>query len=95
MESWAPYLKFYGTHSIEAPFYVLLSPIRVRGKTITAGEEFYLNPVPYRRDNLLLYPFEVSAERVQTEALILFQPLFETIANAFGLARSPVRHGRR
>ena len=46
------------------------------------------NPVPYRRELLHLPEVLVSAEQQDTDAPTLMRPMFDTLANAFGLAKS-------
>lgn len=89
LQSWPRYLAFLQGHEVEAPLYVLISILRVRGKMVLVPQDSLdFSPAPFRRDNLLLSPFEISAETIQREAHTLFRPLFDNVANAFGLPRS-------
>jgi len=46
------------------------------------------NPVSYRRELLHLPEVVVSAEQQDTDAPTLMRPMFDTLANAFGRAKS-------
>lgn len=86
--AWTRRTKVLERHGVEPPIYVMASLLNVGGRTMYVPPELSVRPAAYRRDNLLLPPFEVTTEKLTLQPTELFRPLFNTIANAFGLACS-------
>jgi hypothetical protein len=77
-------------HGIEAPFFVFLTLTDVRGVSLYLRHPYSLDysPARYHRDQLTLPEVVITADQLDRQAHLLFQPLFDTLANAFGLPKS-------
>jgi len=88
IESWKHYLAFANNFGIEAPFYVFLSVLNVKGFKPAVSPSISVSSVPSRRDSILLSGIEVGSDRLTEAPIVIFKRLFHTLANAFGLPRS-------
>jgi hypothetical protein len=88
VQGWQRYTMFAKFFGVEAPFYVFLSMLNIKG--IEPQVSFFISssPVPSRRDSILFPEVEVAADRLTAGPCIIFTRLFDTLANAFGLERS-------
>jgi hypothetical protein len=88
IESWKHYLAFANNFGVEAPFYVFLSVLNVKGFEPAVSPSISVSSVPSRRDAILFSEIEVGADRLAEAPIVIFKRLFDTLANAFGLPRS-------
>jgi Putative DNA-binding domain len=92
LEGWAALTGTAREYGIEAPFYIFVSIIGVRGVAAHFPETWMLdeNTVrPCRQDRLVLPELEVGIDSVGQPSTALFKDIFDRIANAFGLSGSP------
>ena len=76
--------KKYG---VEAPFYILLSLLRVKGYYMALSRSDYDESYPIDRPNLLLPPAVFDSFESDVDQVLL--PVFNRVWNASGVARSP------
>jgi Putative DNA-binding domain len=89
LEGWSNSLLFFRQHGIEPPLYAFVTLTNMKGIVgFTQQDHIVEDSAPYRRDLLSLPELVVSAEQLDTDAPILWRHLFDTLANAFGFARS-------
>jgi hypothetical protein len=88
VQGWQRYMTFAKFFGVEAPFYVFLSMLNIKGFEPQVSFFISPSPVPSRRDSILFPEVEVASDRVTVEPAVIFTRLFDTLANAFGLMRS-------
>jgi hypothetical protein len=86
MTAWTNYVRFCQRHGIEPPLYLFLTLTTVRNVNLRVPQMHTENPVPYRQDILRLP--EIVILDIDTPNAPLLKPLFDRLANAFGLAGS-------
>jgi hypothetical protein len=79
------FAKFF---AIEAPFYVFLSMLNIKGAEPQVSFLISPSPVPSRRDSILFSEVEIASDRLTVGPGVIFTRLFDTLANAFGLVHS-------
>jgi hypothetical protein len=87
-QGWQRYTMFAKFFGIEAPFYVFLSMLNIKGFEPEASFFISPSPVPSRRDSILFPEVELASDRLAQGPGVIFARLFDTLANAFGLERS-------
>jgi len=88
LESWGPYFDILRQHGVQPPVYAAISLIGVRGLAPVADVGLDLYGAQYRRDQLILPELEITAAMSQTRPHIVMRPVFDILANAFGLSRA-------
>jgi hypothetical protein len=90
LNGWSALLRTAREYGIEAPFYVFISLLNVRGVAPRTSVGWTDEDAgrPCRQDRLLLPESEIDAERVTQSDTVLFKGTFDRMANAFGLPRS-------
>jgi hypothetical protein len=87
-QGWQRYMMFAKFFGIEAPFYVFLSMLHIKGFEPEVSFFQSPSPIPSRRDLILFPEVEVAADRLPQGPGVIFARLFDTLANAFGLMQS-------
>jgi hypothetical protein len=87
MEGWKAVSATSKKYDIEAPFYIFVSVLNVRGIVPSIPQRWFLmtEGAPCRQDRLLLPEMEIGIGRTDAPSTVLFRPIFDRIANAFGL----------
>jgi hypothetical protein len=93
LEGWSNSLPFFRQHGIEPPLYAFVTLTDMKGIAGLPQDDNISgfmpeDSVPYRRDLLSLPELAVSADQLDTDAPVLWRPLFDTLANALGFAQS-------
>ena len=90
LEGWSNSLLFFRKQGIEPPLHVFATLTNMKQISSITPQSlmFEDNPVSYRRELLHLPEVVVSAEQQDTDAPTLMRPMFDTLANAFGRAKS-------
>jgi hypothetical protein len=91
LEGWNKFKHFFVQHGIGGPFFAFVTVTDVKGVALHVSDtyRFEYSSVPYRQDDhLLLSELTISDEQLDQDAHVVFRPLFDILANAFGLPRS-------
>jgi hypothetical protein len=82
------FTKFFLQCGTEGPLFAFVTVTDVKGVGLRLpGDYFDHSSARYRRDQLLLHRM-ISDEQRDQDAPVLFRPLFDILANAFGLPYS-------
>src|SRR5262249_56951914 len=86
---WNEFKRFLLRHGIEAPLFAFVTVTDMKGVGLHLPDTYFDDSsAPYRQDQLLLPELTISADQLDQDAHVLFRPLFDILANAFGLPRS-------
>lgn len=90
LEGWNEFKSLFFQHGIEAPFVAFLTVTNMKGVSVHLRDphNFNYQTERYHRDQLFLPEVVITADQLDREAPVLFRPLFDMLANTFGLARS-------
>ncbi len=90
LNGWSALLSTSQAYGIEAPFYVFVSLLNVRGVAPRVSVEWSIENGgwPCRQSRLLLPELEVDTNQLAQPNTALFKSVFDRISNAFGLPRS-------
>jgi hypothetical protein len=88
LSSWGPFLEFLQRHLVQAPYYVFVSLVRVKGMAPPEDSWNDVYPTKFRGDTLSLPEVAVTAEETTKAGPELFRAVFDVLSNAFGLPKS-------